>query len=75
VRQRAQGLTAVAVPVGEGELGLKPIWIAKTGTFQMLLEMMCRYDVHRVYVAEQHGCHIHPLTVITATDVLHTVMC
>ena len=61
---------------GDGEVGVKPIWInAKTGTFGSLLEKMCRHKVHRVYAADRHGCHVHPHAVITATDVLHTVMC
>jgi len=56
-------------------VGVRPIWIdARTGTFGPMLEKMCSHNVHRVYAAERHGCHIHAHAVITATDVLHTVL-
>ena len=50
-----------------------PVTIQPTGTFRQLLQLMCDNRIHRVYVAEQRDSHLHPIAVLTPTDVLKTV--
>lgn len=52
---------------------MQPVTIRPSGTFRQLLELMCGNRIHRVYVAEPHGAHVDPLSVITPTDVLRVV--
>lgn len=51
-----------------------PVTILPNGSFRQLLQLMCNNRIHRVYVAEHRGDHLIPITVLTPTDVLKTVL-